>query len=250
VAVARESELPTLILDAGTGLRTLPGLMGNEAFSGTILLGHLHWDHTMGLPFCSSVDNDQSRVDLRVPAQGDIEAILERWMAPPHFPITPLQLRGQWTFEGIEEGSYTFEGFEVLAREIPHKGGRTFGFRVSDGRHAFAYMSDHCPTAFGPGPSGLGELHEAVLALCDGCDLLIHDAQYLDEELAARANFGHAAAGYAVELAAATSVPRVLLFHHDPPRTDEQLDALVARYASSPLEVIGARQGTTIDLSH
>jgi ribonuclease BN (tRNA processing enzyme) len=78
---------------------------------------------------------------------------------------------------------------------------------------------------------------------------LIHDAQYLDEELAARADFGHAAAGYAVELAAAASVPRVLLFHHDPPRTDEQLDVLVARYASSPLEVMGARQGTTIDLT-
>ena len=249
VAVAHEAEPPSLILDAGTGLRTLPTLLGGEPFSGTILLGHLHWDHTMGLPFCPAVDNVKARVDLRLPAQGDAEAILERWMAPPLFPITPTQLRGQWSFEGIEEGIHKFEGFEVLAREIPHKGGRTFGFRVSDGRRAFAYMSDHCPTALGAGPAGLGELHEAVLALCEGCDLLIHDAQYLDEELPARADFGHAAAGYAVELAAATSVPKVLLFHHDPPRTDDQLDALVARYASSPLEVIGARQGTTIDLS-
>jgi len=249
VAVAKDGQPPTLVLDAGTGLRELPSLLGDRAFEGAILLGHLHWDHTMGLPFCRAVDNPKSIVDLRVPAQGDIEAILERWMAPPHFPITPLQLRGTWTFEGIDEGIHEIEGFEVLAREIPHKGGRTFGYRVSDGETAFAYMSDHCPTALGAGPSGLGALHEAALALCEGCDLLIHDAQYLDEELEARADFGHAAAGYPVELASAASVPRVLLFHHDPPRTDDQLDALVARYGSSPVQVQGARQGSVIDLT-
>jgi ribonuclease BN (tRNA processing enzyme) len=243
-----DGEVPTLILDAGTGLRGLPALLGDRPFSGAIVLGHLHWDHTMGLPFCTAVDNPGATVELWVPAQGDIEAILERWMAPPHFPITPSQLRGTWTFGGLEEGIHQIAGFEVLAREIPHKGGRAFGYRVSDGKAAFAYLSDHCPTALGPGPSGLGALHPAAMALAEGCDLLIHDAQYLDEELAARADFGHAAAGYAVELAEAASVPRVLLFHHDPPRTDDAVDALVARYSGAKTKVEGARQGMVIDL--
>ena len=70
-----------------------------------------------------------------------------------------------------------------MAREIPHKGGRTFGFRVSDDSATLAYLSDHCPTALGPGPDGLGEYHDAALALAAEADLLIHDAQYLDEEL-------------------------------------------------------------------
>ena len=248
VAVAMDGQAPTLVLDAGTGLRDLPGLLGDRAFSGSILLGHLHWDHTMGLPFCRAVDHPDSRVDLRVPAQGDIEAILQRWMAPPHFPITPSQLRGAWTFEGLEEGTHRIEGFEVLAREIPHKGGRAFGFRVSDGTAAFAYLSDHCPTVLGDGPDGLGAHHEAAMALVEGCDLLIHDAQYLDEELAARADFGHAAAGYPVSLAESAGVPHVLLFHHDPPRTDPEIDELVKRYAGRSVEVEGARQGRVIDL--
>lgn len=248
VAVAKDGAPPTLVLDAGTGLRGLGDLLGGKAFSGAIVLGHLHWDHTMGLPFSTAVDNPESNVALWVPAQGDIGEILERWMAPPHFPITPTQLRGNWSFGGLEEGTHEIAGFEVLAREIPHKGGRAFGYRVSDGTSAFAYLSDHCPTVFGPGPLGLGALHPAAMALAEGCDLLIHDAQYLDEELAARADFGHAAAGYAVELAEAAGVPRVLLFHHDPPRTDDAVDAIVARYSGAKVTVEGARQGAVIDL--
>jgi phosphoribosyl 1,2-cyclic phosphodiesterase len=248
VAVAHDGEPPTLVLDAGTGLRLLPSLLGDRPFAGAIVLGHLHWDHTMGLPFCRAIDNPDATVDLWAPAQGDIEAVLERWMAPPHFPITPLQLRGEWSFGGLEEGTHQIAGFEVLAREIPHKGGRAFGYRVSDGRASFAYLSDHCPTALGPGPSGLGELHPAAMALAEGVDLLIHDAQNLDEELAARAHFGHSCPGYAIELAEAASARRVLLFHHDPPRTDDEIDVLAARYAHAAVPVDAARQGSVIDL--
>lgn len=249
VAVALDGQMPSLILDAGTGLRNLSALLGGRPFSGAIVLGHLHWDHTQGLPFCSVVDHPEAEIDLWMPAQGDPEAILTRGMSPPNFPITPGELRGAWHFGGLEEGVHELGGFQVLAREIPHKGGRTFGYRVSDGRSTFAYLSDHCPTAFGPGPGGLGELHPAAMALAEGCDLLIHDAQYLDEELADRANFGHSAAGYPVSLAEAASVPSVLLFHHDPPRTDDAIDALVARYEDASMEVEGARQGSVIDLS-
>jgi ribonuclease BN (tRNA processing enzyme) len=249
VAVALDGEAPTLVLDAGTGLRGLSSLLGGRPFSGTICLGHLHWDHTQGLPFCSVVDNPAAKVDLWMPAQGDAEAILARAMAPPHFPITPGQLRGTWSFGGLDEGVHELAGFEVLARDIPHKGGRTFGYRVSDGRSSFAYLSDHCPTTLGPGPTGLGEFHPAALELAAGCDLLIHDSQYLDEELAARAHFGHSAASYPVALAEAASVPRVLLFHHDPQRTDDQIDALVAHYQGRSVGVDAARQGTVIDLT-
>lgn len=249
IAVAHDGEEPSLVLDAGTGLRSLPSLLGEGPYGGAIILGHLHWDHTMGLPFCRSVDHPDATVDLWVPAQGDTEAILERWMAPPHFPITPRQLRGAWRFGGLEEGPHEISGFEVVAMEIPHKGGRTFGYRVSDATGSFAYMSDHCPTVLGPGADGLGELHAAALALAEGCDLLIHDAQYLDEELSDRASFGHSCPGYAVGLAEAAGARSVLLFHHDPPRTDAEIDALVARYGGAGVPVAAARQDTVIDLA-
>ncbi len=111
-----------------------------------------------------------------------------------------------------------------------------------------AYLSDHCPTALGPGPDGLGEYHEAALALARDCDLLVHDAQYLDEELERRASFGHAAAGYAVRLAGRAHAGQVLLYHHDPPRTDDEIDAVVASYAGGPVPVGGAAEGMVVDL--
>jgi len=249
LALAHDGEAPSLVLDSGTGIRAVTALLGGRPFSGSILLGHLHWDHTQGLPFFAGADRPDARTDLYMPAQGDAEEVLRRVMSPPHFPITPAQLRGTWWFSGLEPGTAcAIEGFTVLALEIPHKGGRTFGFRVTDDSATIAYLSDHCPTALGPGPDGLGEYHEAALELARSCDLLVHDAQYLDEELERRASFGHASCGYAVHLAERAQARRVALYHHDPPRTDDEIDAVVASYAGGPVPVVGAAEGMVVDL--
>jgi len=248
VALAHDGERPSLVLDAGTGIRRLTPLLGGEPFAGAIVFGHLHWDHTQGLPFFAAADRPDARCDVYLPAQGDSETVLRRFMSPPTFPITPAELRGSWRFCGLEPGTHDIEGFTVRALEIPHKGGRTFGYRISDGSSSLAYLSDHCPTALGPGPDGLGEYHEAALALVAGCDLVLHDAQYLDEELATRASFGHASAGYAARLAARGGARRLLLFHHDPPRTDDDIDVLVKSFADGPVRVDGAVEGMVVDL--
>jgi ribonuclease BN (tRNA processing enzyme) len=249
VALSHDGEQPSLVLDAGTGIRRVTGVLGDRPFAGSIVLGHLHWDHTQGLPFFAAADRPDARTDLYMPAQGDAEEVLRRVMSPPHFPITPAELRGTWRFFGLEPDiPCQMEGFTVLAREIPHKGGRTFGFRVSDDSASIAYFSDHCPTALGPGPDGLGEYHDSALALAGDCDLLIHDAQYLDEELPTRASFGHSSPGYALRLAERAGARRVLLYHHDPPRTDDDIDAIVASHALAPVPVTAAVEGMVIDL--
>jgi phosphoribosyl 1,2-cyclic phosphodiesterase len=248
VALAHDGAPPSLVLDAGTGIRRLTPLLGGAPFTGAILFGHLHWDHTQGLPFFSAADREGASTDVYLPAQGDAEAVVRRAMSPPHFPITPDQLRGSWRFHSLEPGTHDIAGFSVLALEIPHKGGRTYGYRVSDGRSSVAYLSDHCPTALGTGPDGLGDYHEAALTLARRCDLLLHDAQYLDEELPARAAFGHASVGYAVRLAERACARRLLLFHHDPPRTDDDIDAVVAAHAGGPVPVQAAVEGMVVDL--
>lgn len=250
VAIACDGELPSLVLDAGTGLRNLSKLLGGEAFRGTIVMGHMHWDHMMGLPFFPAGDRPDAVVHLLVPEQGiDPVELLSRAMAPPLFPITPLGLRGEWRVGSYDEGTFEAEGFEVAAREIPHKGGRTMGLRVSDGHSSIAYLSDHAPHALGPGPSGVGELHPAALDLVEGVDLLLHDAQYTSHELPAKATWGHAAAEYGVELGERCGVGQVLLFHHDPSRTDDQVEALrdhLADGAAVPLDA--AVEGMVIRL--
>ena len=255
IAFGHDEERPSLILDAGTGIRLAsdlfgasPGLFDDQPYEGAIVLGHMHWDHTQGLPFFAAGNNPGSKVSLYAPAQGDTEAVLGRFMSPPHFPIAPEGLAGSWTFHALDPGVTDISGFSVLALEIPHKGGRAFGYRISDGRATITYMSDHCPTNLGPGPSGMGEYHEAALSLAGGCDILFHDAQYLDEELPARASFGHASTGYAVGLAEAAQVRQLMLYHHDPARTDDDIDSIVSSYEDAAITVTAAVQGTVLDL--
>jgi phosphoribosyl 1,2-cyclic phosphodiesterase len=254
VAVAHDdASFPTLILDAGTGIRSVTRLLEDKPFDGTILLSHLHWDHVQGLPFFAAGDNEATRARLLLPEQADgsgAELVLERAMSPPHFPMTPAQLHGSWAFDTIAPGEWESEGFTVLAREIPHKGGRTFGYRVGDGHATLTYMPDHCPTAFGAGPDGCGEYHPAALELASKADALIHDAQLLTHgELEAEARFGHAAADYAVALGARADARRVVLFHHRTDRTDEALDDLARRYDDSAgVSVVVAAQDTVLEL--
>ena len=199
---------PTLLLDAGTGIRQVTKLLDGGPFVGTILLTHLHWDHYQGLPFFGGGDRDDSRVTLLLPDQEDgskAEEVLARGMSPPQFPIRPNQLRGGWAFDTLRPGNLDLTppdgpGFSVEIREVPHKAGMTFGYRVTDGKSTVAYIPDHCPTVLGPGPDGWGEYHPAALELADGVDVLVHDAHLFPEELSAEAAFGHSAVDYAVEL--------------------------------------------------
>ncbi len=246
-----DAPTPTLVLDAGAGLHCVTGLLDGGAFAGTILLTHVHWDHTHGLPFFAAADRTDSRVHVVLPEQAsgqDAASVLAGMMSPPYFPVGPTELRGEWTFATIAPGEQQIEGFTVLTREIPHKGGRTFGYRVSDGHSTLTYMPDHCPTSLGPGDDGFGAYHPAAVELADGADLLVHDSQLFPAELAAEARFGHAVADYSVGLAAHAGARSVALFHHRHDRTDDALDGLAARLGGGAGNVIVATEGTTLEL--
>ena len=237
------------MLDAGTGLQQLPLAPRGRAFRGTLLLSHLHWDHTHGMPFFRSGTLPGNRVDVYLPEQGvDPEELLARVISPPHFPIRPKQLGDGWTFNAIEPGRHEFEGFSVHALEIPHKGGRTFGYRVSDVSATLAYLPDHSPISLGPGPDGTGVFHDAALTLTEGADLLVHDCQHTAAELPRLGFLGHSAVEYAVALAQHASARQLALFHHDPWRTDAEIDAFVTQYATAPVRVFAAHDGMVVDL--
>jgi phosphoribosyl 1,2-cyclic phosphodiesterase len=236
------SPSPRLLLDAGTGIRAVDPLVGRGAFHGTILLSHLHWDHVQGLPFFGAGDRDDSVVDLLIPDEGvPASAMLARAMSPPHFPIAPEGLRGTWQFATLGEGWREVEGLAVLAREVPHKGGRTFGYRVEGATGSFAYLPDHLPGGEGTRD---GMPSSAARVLSAGADVLVHDAQFVAGESALAAAYGHATVEQAVALAAEAGVGELVLFHHSPERTDDQATALLrAAVEAAPCPVRLAVEG-------
>ena len=236
--------VPTLVLDAGTGLRSLTGRLQGRAFDGSVLLSHLHWDHVQGLPFFAAGDRDDARVDLHLPAQdgADGRDLLAQTLSPPAFPIPPEGLRGRWQFCAWDGGARVLEGFTVRAVDVAHKGGRTFAHRVERDGASLAYLPDHAPAA---GTS------RALLDLLDGVDLLVHDAQFLDGERPVAVDFGHATVEDAVALAVSCGAGALLLFHHSPSRTDEALDDIASWVAdlAPGLPVSVAREGDVLDVA-
>ena len=240
VAVSSGGGVPRLVLDAGTGLRLLSAALEGSAFRGSILLSHLHWDHMQGLPFFAAGDRPDSRITLYAPAQGGRSArdLLAQSMSPPAFPIDPEGLLGDWTFTALEPGPLEVEDFTVTAAEITHKGGRTYGYRVDDGSVSMAYLPDHAPAA---------GLTEGARTIGRGVDVVVHDAQFVAAERRVADLFGHATVDDAIAYAMQVGAKRLVLFHHGPGRTDDQLDALAAGLAP-PLPVTVAREGDVLDL--
>ena len=226
VAITAEGgDRPTLVLDAGTGLRSLTALLDGAAFDGSIVLSHLHWDHMQGLPFFAAGDRDAARVDLYVPAQDDRSGrdLLAQSFAPPSFPITPEGLHGSWEFHALEPGTHKIQGMTVTAVEIEHKGGRTFRLRVEDEHGSLAYLPDHAPATATPAE------RDRAVALSRDVDVLLHGAPFDEPERATADAFGHATVDDAIAIAADAGVGHLVLVHHGPDRTDHALTDLVAR---------------------
>jgi ribonuclease BN (tRNA processing enzyme) len=234
---------PTLVLDAGTGLRSLTARLGGRPYDGAILLSHLHWDHVQGLPFFAAGDRDDARVHLLLPAQDGRSGrdLLAQTLSPPAFPIAPEGLRGDWAFSALPAGTCDLEGFTVTAVDATHKGGRTLAYRVERDGASVVYLPDHAPAA---GVSA--ELRE----LLHGVDVLVHDAQFLEGERPVAVDYGHSTVQDAVALAVDSGAGTLLLFHHSPTRSDDALDE-IGRWAADlapGLRVIVAREGDVLDV--
>lgn len=250
VAIAHDGDShPSLILDAGTGIRGVTALLGGAPFVGAILLTHLHWDHVQGLPFFKPVLRPGSRFDVHAPPPGEgtlVEAF-DEFMAPPYFPVRVADLPGDLHFHAVADETFAIGDVAVTARSVPHIG-PTNGYRVERDGVSVVYISDHQQPL-----DGTMSVPDAVLELCDHADLVIHDAQYTPGEFVEKAHWGHCTIEYAVQVAAQSGARKLALFHHDPEHDDAMLDHLAheADVLGRQLgvgEVLAAAEGCKLSL--
>lgn len=241
-----------ILFDLGTGLRYF-GLSRPEGpFSGTCLLSHLHWDHIQGLPFFTPLLRPGSHVHVHGPRQADgrgVGDVFASTIRPPLFPVSLDMLPGDLSFIDVADDSFTIDPageVQVMSRLVPHVG-PTLGFRVTWRGRSVVYLSDHQMPV-----DGSFAATDGALELCDGADLVIHDAQFTPMEFARKADWGHCTIDYAVWLAQEAGAKNLALFHHDPSRDDDQLDA-IARFAGEcgqryGVNVFAARETAHVDI--
>jgi phosphoribosyl 1,2-cyclic phosphodiesterase len=241
-----------IVLDLGTGLRFWGETQAQDGtFRASALLTHIHWDHVQGLPFFVPALKPGSVLDVYGPPDGGTLAeAFDTFMRPPFFPVRVCDLQGEIRFHDVTDADLSLGGAKVRVRPVPHTGA-TNGYRIDWDGASVAYISDHQSPCVADGEGDT--IAEAVLELCDGVDLLIHDTQYWPGEWAQKKDWGHCTVDYAVRVARESGTHRLVLFHHDPAHDDGDVDRMLdhARAAVADCgvqEVIAAAEGLTISL--
>jgi ribonuclease BN (tRNA processing enzyme) len=219
-----------LVVDAGTGIRAL-GLELAEGFPRPlhILLSHLHLDHIEGLGYFAPLWMEGQELHLWGPPSpvAALERRLARYLSPPLFPIKLDEVPSTVYCHDLPAESFELGSATVTALPVIHRG-PTVGFRFEENGSSLAFIPDHEPyLGFAPGeavPSWL-----SGYGLAERVGTLIHDAQYHEAEYPSKRGFGHSSVAHAVAFAQAAGAGRLVLFHHDPRHSDDELGLLEER---------------------
>jgi phosphoribosyl 1,2-cyclic phosphodiesterase len=229
-----------IVLDAGSGLRALGDrLVARGPTETTILLSHLHWDHIQGLPFFVPIYVPGNQVNVITGPSGvmSLEAALRRQMCAPFFPVEFDEIAAQLRPRDVPARDRFFVGpVRVTIARLNHPD-PVYGYRLEAGGKAIVYATD---------TEHYSCVDPALRQLADGADILIYDAQYTPEEYPGKVGWGHSTWQAGVELARAAGAQQLVLFHHDPRRTDGQLADLEARAAAALPGTIAAREGLSL----
>ncbi len=229
-----------IILDAGTGLRTL----GDERLAkgprhSTILLSHLHWDHVAGLPFFTPIYVPGHRVEIASGPNGVMphdEAIRSLFRAP-FFPVDYAQLADQVSTRELRANEkFTIGDITITMAKLNHPD-PVYGFRLEHGGQSIVYATD---------TEHFSCVDPTLKKLAAGADILIYDSQYTPEEYPSKVGWGHSTWLAGAELARAAGVPQLVMFHHDPNRTDAQLAAIEAAAQAELPGTVAAREGMVL----
>lgn len=219
-----------VVLDAGTGIRSLGLVLANEKPAAVdLLLTHLHFDHLEGLGFFAPLRAAGTEVRIWGPPSSvrSLRDRISRYLSPPLFPLEISDFSARISFHDVPEGEWEVGGVRIRARHVVHLG-PTVGYRVECDGRALAYLPDHEPAL---GVDILPEHADWIsgFELAEGVDVLLHDAQFTEDEYPSRMGWGHSSVRDAVDFAHVTGARRLVLFHHDPLHADPDLEALQDR---------------------
>ena len=265
-AALRTASGALLVLDAGTGISWLGrALMATDFGKGkgaaALLLTHAHWDHIQGIPFFAPAFQPGNRFTIwgAKSLAASIRRVVRDQMSPVVFPVAFEELAATFDFRELTDERHASDGFDVRAFPVRHPGG-ALGYRFAgrgrdseESTSAFVYISDNELRA--TDASATNERWRAKLVeFIRGSRVLIHDATYTEEEYETHRGWGHSTYGDAVALALESGVETLVLFHHSPDRSDDDVDARLAecRAASDrsgrPLRVMAAAEGLELEI--
>jgi phosphoribosyl 1,2-cyclic phosphodiesterase len=262
--VELRSDSGTLVVfDCGTGARELGRALVAEAAqngaspNGVILLGHTHWDHIQGLPFFTPAF--QSRNHFRLwgapTLLRSLEVVLRQQMSPVVFPIPFESLHARMEFSELAQHHIAGNGYDVRAMNVRHPGG-ALGFRIEPHDRpdrSVVFIPDNELDRFGDQADDASS-REALVGFARHPRVLIHDAMYTGTEYMEHRGWGHSSYRDAVDFAIAAEVETLVLFHHDPERTDEGLHEQLGlcrqmvRERGGATVIVAAAEGLEVDL--
>jgi phosphoribosyl 1,2-cyclic phosphodiesterase len=243
-----------LVLDAGTGIRALGfDLQRRDIRHVHVCLTHLHLDHLEGLRFFAPLWDERTTVNIWGPPSHllTLRERIARYFSPPLFPSELRDVPGALTFHDVPRTAWTIGEATITADFVLHPG-PTVGYRIELGGATLAYLPDHEPALAGPlRPKATDWISGTALAA--GADVVVHDAQYFEDEYPHYVGWGHSSVSDAVAFAQAAHARRLVLFHHEPRHSDHALERLEERARElaatngiAPPEL--AREGMVLDV--
>jgi len=240
-----------VVLDAGTGIRALGSeLMQRGTRQIYLFLTHLHLDHLEGLRFFAPLWDTNATIEIWGP-RSPVLCLRDRIMrsfSPPLFPIDFRDVPARVTFHDLPGERWQIGGISLVADLVLHPG-PTVGLRLETGGSSLAYVPDHEPALAGIEGRPVDWLSAGAIA--SGADIVLHDAQYFEDEYDARIGWGHSSVADAVAYCHAVDAGRLVLFHHEPEHSDRELEQLEARARElgGGLEPELAYEGMTLELA-
>lgn len=266
-----------IIIDAGSGLRLLGNhLLAEQAagasFKTDIFLTHTHLDHIIGFPFFAPIFIPETRLRIYGPVTCEsesLETVIGGQLSYRYFPVRQQELAAHIDYINLAEGCFDLGDHIRLTTKYLNHPLLCLGLR-------FEYNGRVCCTAYDTEPfqnlfvtdpqdpafdalmahqgeAAAKEENQRMAEFFAGADLLIHDAQYTQKEYdASRRGWGHSSMEYVIATARQSEVRTLALFHHDPMRTDAQMDELTQllcdQRRTGNTSAFFAREGMQVEL--